>query len=74
MTTLEIMTNKYEALEPTTKAYADKHLPTFDEQYDYYLNHWTNEDKDSDWAMTQTINTFIMWFDGLANNTYGLRD
>lgn len=74
MTTLEIMINAYENLSLENKAYADKHLPTFDEQYDYYLNHWTNEDKDSDWAMSLTIDTFIMWFNGLANDTYGLRD
>ena len=74
MTTLEIMINKYEALEPTTKAYADKHLPTFDEVYDRNLNHWINPAKNIEWAMEKTIAEFTMWFDGLATNNYGLQD
>ena len=74
MTTLAIMINTYENLSDEAKAYADTHLPTFDEQYDYYLNHWTNEDRDTDWAMAQTLDTFIMWFNALSRNTYGLRD
>ena len=72
MTTLETMINKYEALDATTKAYADKHLPTFEVVYENNLNHWTNPLHDIEWSMDKTIKTFILWFDSLANNTYGL--
>ena len=74
MNTLDIMINKYEALDTNAKAYADKHLPKLDTWFEYNLNHWTNTTKDSEYAMTKTIAEFTAWFDGLANDTYGLQD
>lgn len=74
MTTLDKMINTYEALDTNAKDYADKYLPTFETWFEYNLNHWTNPTKDNDIAMTKTIAEFTAWFEGLANDTYGLQD
>jgi hypothetical protein len=74
MTTLDIMINTYEAMPQDKKDYADKYLPKFENWYNYNLNHWTNPTKDINLAMAKTIDEFIMWFNALANNNYGLQD
>ena len=74
MTTLDIMINTYENLDKVSKDYADKYLPKFDTWFEYNLNHWTNPTKDIQIAMAKTIDEFTMWFNALANNTYGLQD